>query len=93
MPQLPYIRFIKDIAAACLGHPIVLVEIRHVSLQLCLEAVTVEEVAQTVARILQRHGYTDACFVAHSYGTFCVSRLRQLFPSVSYQSKLACAMP
>jgi hypothetical protein len=33
-------------------------------------------------QVLWRHAFPDACFVAHSYGTFCVSRICQLHRSL-----------
>ena len=44
---------------------------------------TVDEMAHAVAAALAAEGLQDACFVGHSYGTFVVSRLRQLYPQVT----------
>ena len=38
------------------------------------------------AQIMWRHSYSDACFVAHSYGTFCVSRICQLHSSLVHST-------
>ena len=43
---------------------------------------TVDEMAHAVAAALAAQGFRDACFVGHSYGTFVISRLRQLYPQV-----------
>ena len=51
-------------------------------LRLQLRARDVDEVANAAAAILWRHGFPEACFVAHSYGTFCASRVTQLHRSV-----------
>ncbi|KAK9804722.1 hypothetical protein WJX72_001924 [[Myrmecia] bisecta] len=75
---VPYFMFVRGIMNAYPGHPIMLLEVRHVSLRLCLRATDVDDIAHAAAAILHRHGYQEACFVAHSFGTFCVSRICQL---------------
>jgi hypothetical protein len=65
---------------ACPSHPLLLLEVPHVSVRLKnVRATFVDNVAHTAACILWRHGYQDACFAAHSYGTFCASRICQLY--------------
>eukprot|EP00884_Botryococcus_braunii_P016768 jgi/Botrbrau1/3775/Bobra.0183s0010.1 len=77
---LPYIGFIWQILQACSSHPMLLLEVPHVSIRLNgVRATFVDSVAHTAACILWRHGYEDACFIAHSYGTFCASRICQLY--------------
>ena len=40
--------------------------------------------AHTAAGVLEGLGHRAACFVGHSYGTFVISRVRQLFPQVRF---------
>lgn len=78
--QLPYIGFIWQIMRSNSAHPMLLLEVPHVSVRLnSVRATFVDSVAHTAACILWRHGYEDACFLAHSYGTFCVSRMCQIY--------------
>ena len=59
--------------------PLVLLEVPHVSLRFrSRRAQPVDDVAAAAVAVLARHGHDDAAFVAHSYGTFCVSRICQL---------------
>lgn len=65
--------------AAGNGRPLILLEVPHVSLRLrSRRAQPVDDVAAAAVAVLARHGHDDAAFVAHSYGTFCVSRICQL---------------
>ena len=57
-------------------------QVRHVALRVCWEAAEVDDVAHAVASMLRSNGYARACLVAHSYGTFVVSRFCQLYPEV-----------
>ena len=52
------------------------------ALRLCSEAKEVDDVAHAVAGMLEEQGFSQACIVGHSYGTFCASRIRQLYPRV-----------
>ena len=47
------------------------------------KAATVDEVAHTAAGVLASLGHRRAHFVGHSYGTFVISRICQLYPDVS----------
>jgi hypothetical protein len=58
----------------------------HVALRLCWEAASVDEVAHAVAALLRQHGYARACMAGHSYGTFVISRICQLYPQVNIWS-------
>lgn len=80
--QVPYLGLIQQTVVACPGSPMILLEAPHVGLRLQLRAREVDEVADAAAAILWRHGYAEACFVAHSYGTFCASRIAQLHRSL-----------
>lgn len=68
----------------------ILLEVPHVSLRLQLRAKAVDDVAHAAAQILWRHAFGDACFVAHSYGTFCVSRICQLHRSLVHSMVRSC---
>lgn len=80
--QVPYLGLIQQTLVACPGSPMILLEAPHVGLRLQLRAREVDEVANAAAAILWRHGFPEACFVAHSYGTFCASRVTQLHRSL-----------
>ena len=80
--QIPYLGLIQQILWACPSTPMILLEVPHVSLRLQLRAMSVDDVAHAAAQILWRHSYQEACFVAHSYGTFCASRICQLHRSL-----------
>ena len=80
--QIPYLGLIQQILWACPSTPMILLEVPHVSLRLQLRAMSVDDVAHAAAQILWRHSYQEACFVAHSYGTFVASRICQLHRSL-----------
>ena len=80
--QIPYLGLIQQILWACPDTPVIALEVPHVSLRLQLRAMSVDDVAHAAAQILWRHSHQDACFVAHSYGTFCASRICQLHRSL-----------
>ena len=61
---------------------VIMVEVPHMALRLCWEAVPVDEVAQAVAGVLRRGGYRQACLLGHSYGSFVASRFVQMYPEV-----------
>ena len=81
-PQVPYLGLIQQTLWACPDSPMILLEAPHVGLTLQLRSRSVDDVAHAAAQILWRHTYEGACFVAHSYGTFCVSRICQLHRSL-----------
>ena len=56
----------------------IVLEFRHVSMRLCMRAGEVDHAAHAVAAIVQKQGFTEACIVGHSFGTFVASRLCQL---------------
>ena len=61
------------------------------SLGLSTAALSAEDMATAVMDILHQHGWHEAAFVAHSYGTFVCSRIAQRFrPQV--QSMVGCLM-
>ena len=70
---LPYVDFVCSLV--CTGHPVVVVEYRHVAMRLCWRIPTCSEVAEHVVAILDKIGVAKASFVSHSYGTFVLSRI------------------
>ena len=80
--QVPYLGLIRQTMWACPDSPMILLEAPHVGLRLQMRSRSVDDVAHAAAQILWRHTYEGACFVAHSYGTFCVSRICQLHRSL-----------
>ena len=79
---VPYLGLLLQIVAALgAGVPLILLEVPHVSLRLApRRASPVDAVADAAVAVLDVLGHDDAVFVAHSYGTFCVSRVCQRFP-------------
>ncbi|KAK9809735.1 hypothetical protein WJX73_001115 [Symbiochloris irregularis] len=78
----PYIHFIWQLMRDYPMRPIVLLECPHVSLSLCSRAVTPDVVADAVVEVLRRRRWQRAAFVAHSYGTFVLSRIVQKHQSM-----------
>jgi pimeloyl-ACP methyl ester carboxylesterase len=62
------------------GRPFILLEMRHVSLRLCMRATGVDDIVRTLAAILKRHAVTSANFAGHSFGTLVVAHMRKIFP-------------
>ena len=58
-----------------------------------VQAVTVDEVAHAAAGVLSSLGHRRAHFVGHSYGTFVISRVRQLYPEVNSHRDCAAHPP
>ena len=91
--QLPYMRLVSLICKATTSHPMVLFEFRNVSLRLCLRGSPVDSAAHAVAAVLQKHNFSEACFVSHSFGTFVSSRVCQMYKSMVQslvRSQFAC---
>lgn len=80
--QMPYLRFVRMLADAAPHHPVILAEAPHVALRLSGISQPVDALAHALAGVLRRGGFSGATFVAHSYGTFVASRMRQLYPEV-----------
>ena len=76
---VPYLGLLAQVAAALPRRtPLALLEVPHVSLRLApRRASPVDDVASAAVAMLDREGWADAVFAAHSYGTFCVSRVCQ----------------
>ncbi|KIY91694.1 hypothetical protein MNEG_16270 [Monoraphidium neglectum] len=69
---LEMIKYILD-----LGHPVICLEYKHVSLRLTQRIPTIDDVITDVVAILDKFDIGRACVVGHSYGTFVGSRLVQ----------------
>ncbi len=80
--QTPYMHFIAEMLRALPGRPVVLLEVRAVSVSLTRRPVAADAVAAAAAGVLARHGWPRAAFVGHSYGTFVCSRLAQTRPAL-----------
>ncbi|KAI8474759.1 MAG: hypothetical protein J3K34DRAFT_517850 [Monoraphidium minutum] len=69
---LEMIKYILD-----LGHPVICLEYKHVSLRLTQRIPTIDDVIKDLVHILDKLDIGRACIVGHSYGTFVGSRLVQ----------------
>jgi pimeloyl-ACP methyl ester carboxylesterase len=58
--------------------PLLLLDMKHVSLRISPSIPTVDELATALAATLQRHKLLPAVLVAHSYGTLVAGRLLRL---------------
>lgn len=63
--------------------PLIVVEYAHISMRLHADKVLFDDAALVVHDIISITGYTQACIVAHSFGTLVASRLCKLHPEVS----------
>ncbi|CAL8466496.1 g6032 [Coccomyxa elongata] len=73
----PYLHFVAELTRAFPTRPIILLEARHVSVCLSWRAFSTDAMADAAVEVLQRHGFSQAAFVGHSYGTFVLSRIVQ----------------
>lgn len=64
-------------------------QVRHVSMRLCTQAKTVDELTRGIAQVMDRHNVKAAHFVAHSFGTFVVAHTTHLYPDL-VKSTLLC---
>ena len=76
--QTPYLQLIHEITCAFRTRPVILLEGRHVSVCLARQALTTDDMAAAVKDILHKHGWSQAAFIGHSYGTFVLSRIAQI---------------
>lgn len=81
---VPYLHFLRNIVQRFSEHPLLLIEVPHVALRFCNEAVAVDDIAHAVRAALGAQGYEQAMIVGHSYGTFVASRFVQMFPDVCW---------
>ena len=87
--QLPYLHLLQALRRACPASTVILLELPAVSLRLGRRAADVDAIASAAVAAAQQHASLPACFVAHSFGTFCVSRICQLQPA-AVQSVVSC---
>ena len=80
--QLPYLGFLWQLLQANGAHPLIVMDLPHVALRPFQRAQSVDAIAAATTHILRQRGFSQACFVGHSFGTFCVSRVCQLFPEI-----------
>lgn len=73
---------VKKLLDRCNRHPIIVLDIRSVTMRLCQRAMPFDHVATAAVDIVKSLGHEEACFVGHSYGTFVMSRIYKLFPQV-----------
>jgi pimeloyl-ACP methyl ester carboxylesterase len=76
--QTPYLHFVAELMRAFPTRPMILLEARHVSVCLHTYCHSTDAMASAAAAILARHGWKQAAFMGHSYGTFVLSRIAQL---------------
>lgn len=72
---LPYLLVLARLTAG--GVPLLIPEIRHVSMRLCKRVPCASEMASRVVKAMDTLGVQQACVFGHSYGTFIASRLVQ----------------
>ncbi|MCJ1422508.1 hypothetical protein MMC29_000388 [Sticta canariensis] len=74
----PYLQFMANLIVNFRTRDIVMLECRHVSLNLCSHAISPDVVVEAIAEVLRRNRWKTAAFIGHSYGTFVLSRMVQL---------------
>ena len=91
---VPYVPFVVQLYRSFGGErPVVLVELRHISLRFIARMPTMEAIATSLRDIAALHSGRGsgsgsgsgpigggALFVGHSYGTACLARLEKLYP-------------
>jgi len=85
---LPYLHFIHQLMKILPSSPMIALEVPHVSLRLCWQAAAVDHVADAAITALKARGYSKACFIGHSYGTFVVSRICQRYAQYIHSTTL-----
>ena len=84
--QGPYFYWVLDLLRAYPRHTLIFVEYGHVSLRLHSSKVLFDDAARDVYKIIHRGGFSKACVVGHSFGTFVAARLCKLHPEVGVRS-------
>lgn len=70
----------QKIQAKCCDQPVVLLDVRSVSMRLCPQgAVDFDTVADAAANVLHAHRLGPAVVVGHSYGTLVATRLQRRY--------------
>lgn len=86
---MPYLHFVSVLSRAAPSSPIVVAEVPHLAIRLTGTPRSVDDIAHATAAVLRQHGFDNgACIVGHSYGTFAVSRIRQLYPQMTHSMAL-----
>ena len=80
--QGPYFFWVLDLIRTFSRHTIILVEYDNISLRLHSSKVLFDSTAHRLNDIIIRDGFSKACIVGHSFGTFVASRLCKLHPEV-----------
>ncbi len=75
---LPYLQFVLKLAA--LGRPVIAIEYPHLAMRWSQFIPTVDQGVDAMLGILAHHGYRQAAWVGHSFGTFFLSRLNRRAP-------------
>ncbi|CAL5226232.1 g9076 [Coccomyxa viridis] len=78
----PYFFWVLDLIRTFSRHTIILVEYDNISLRLHSAKVLFDSTAHRLNDIIIRDGFSKACIVGHSFGTFVASRLCKLHPEV-----------
>ena len=81
--QGPYFFWVLDLVRTYKRHTLIPVEYSHILLRLHSSKILFYDAAQGVYDILLIAGFSKACIVGHSFGTFVASRLRKLHPEIS----------
>eukprot|EP01025_Chloroclados_australasicus_P062067 TRINITY_DN814_c0_g1_i4.p1 TRINITY_DN814_c0_g1~~TRINITY_DN814_c0_g1_i4.p1 ORF type:complete len:642 (-),score=23.88 TRINITY_DN814_c0_g1_i4:347-2272(-) len=71
----PYLFFVRKIMRQFPDNPLILTEMRHISMRWTPRAKSVNEVANSVATLMQELGVEKAHLIGHSYGTLVASSL------------------
>ena len=95
--QLPYLGMLWHIHKASPYTPLLIFDLPSVSMRLCKRAPDVDDIANAAVAALHHFPARRAMFAAHSFGTFCVSRICQNHPQavhsvVSLLVGLVCIM-
>lgn len=86
---MPYLHFVDLLSKAAPHAPVIVVEVPHLALRVSGQPRSVDDVAHATAAVLELHGFSaGACLVGHSYGTFAVSRICQLYPQAVHSMAL-----
>eukprot|EP00898_Chlorokybus_atmophyticus_P003469 jgi/Chlat1/4122/Chrsp269S03961 len=74
----PYLSFLDKLCPP--QQPSVIVELPHIAMRITWAQASVEDIVDSLEIIRQRHQLHKACYIAHSYGTFVVTRLHKRYP-------------
>ncbi len=61
---------------AATGHPVVVLEYKHVAMRLCTHVPTPRELADGVAAVMARLQLPGGCIIGHSYGEACLRQMQ-----------------